>query len=283
VHLLWGIGEGEKSMWNKIVDWFKSLFGGGYHSFDKFADPSKPFMGYGLVNNWSAQNADSYMEKLVKNNVQCMAFEFFEWATPDKFAAVDNLLKKFEKYVIGAKKRKLLLYVTILNSNIGSGKYGDPGIPSNKYTTQIMKVADKLASWMKSNKNIFVTPCGEGGAQSKMASHDKKFQEYCKSIMPRSQMVNNWGSRPDSTDGMAYLCQHPAKTTSPCKSWVMSDHGLLIAELNGGGLYGNCSYAITMPYAKKLKKANKAFIYYHFNKNGSIDMEALRSLDDAQK
>lgn len=272
-------------MWQKIVDWFNSLFGGSNVAFEKFADASKPFTGYGLVNNWSVQNAESYMDKLVKANVDCMAFEFFEWSSPDKFAATDDLLKKFEKYVDLAKSKKMLLYVTILNSNIGSGKYGDPGIPSNKYTTQLYKVADKLAGWMKKHPNIFVTPCGEGGAQSKMATHDKKFQEYCKSIMPRSQMVNNWASRPKTTDGMAFLCQHPSgvKAALTSMSWIMSDHGLFIAELNGGGLYGTANYGITLNCAKSLKAKNKTFIYYHFNKNGSIDNEALRALNDSKK
>lgn len=36
-----------KDLWNKIL----SRFGGGGSSFDKFAGPTKPFMGYGLVNN----------------------------------------------------------------------------------------------------------------------------------------------------------------------------------------------------------------------------------------
>jgi len=269
-----------KDLWNKILSWF----GGGGSSFDNFADVTKPFMGYGLVNNWSAQNAESYMNKLVDNNVQCMAFEFFEWA-PTKFEKVDELLKKFEKYVNLAKKKKVILYVTILNSNVGSGKYGDPRIPSNKYTAQLMKAAQKLAEWMKSNPNIFVTPCGEGGAQSNMATHDKNFQNYCKSIMPRGQMVNNWGSRPNTTDGMAFLCQHPSgvSAATKSKSWIMSDHGLFIAELNGGGLYGTANYDITTNCARVLRGQNKVFIYYHFNGNGSIDGEALRALKDAQK
>ena len=269
-----------ESIWN----WITGLFGGGSGpSFSKFADATKPFTGYGLVNNWSAQNAKKYMDQLVNNNVDCMAFEFFEWASPEKFAAVEDLLKKFKVYVDLAAKKKVLLYVTLLNSNLGSGKYGDPRIPSNKYTKQIMRAAGQFAEWMKSNPNIFLTPCGEGGAQSNMAAHDKSIQEWCKANMPRTQLVNNWGARPTTKDGMAFLCQHPSSTKASALTWVMSDHGLLIAELNGGGLYGTCKYNVTMPYAKKLLTAKKTFIYYHFNKNGTIDGEALRALNDAKK
>ena len=143
------------NIFEKILNWFSNLLGGsGGSGFPKFADATKPFLGYGLVNNWSAQNAEKYMNQLVQNNVDCMAFEFFEWSTPEKFAAVEDLLKKFKVYVDLAAKKKVLLYVTLLNSNIGSGKYGDPGIPSNKYTKQILKAAEQLAAWMKTNPNI---------------------------------------------------------------------------------------------------------------------------------
>lgn len=267
----------------KIWEWIKSLFGGGGGEINKpFPDASKPFLGYGLVNNWSAQNVKHYVDRLVKNNVDCMAFEFFEWSYPEKFANVEGLLKKFKEYIDLAKKKKILLYVTILNSNLGSGKYGDPKIPSNKYTKQIMRAAEQFAQWMKVHPNIFVTPCGEGGIQEKMASHDRKIQEWCKANMPRNQLVNNWGARPSSKDGMGFLCQHPSSTKANAQSWVMSDHGKLIAELNGGHFLGTCDYKTTLAYAKKLLKEKKTFIYYHFNKNGVIDEEALRALKDAK-
>jgi len=266
-----------KEIWN----WFLDLIGQGGPKFDKFADPNSPFMGYGLVNNWFKQNPKKYMNKLVESEVECMAFEFFEWAKPENFEKVDALLKKFEEYLELAAKKKVLLYVTILNSNKGSGKYGDDRVPSSRYNDQLTKVANKMAGWMNNHSNLFVTPCGEGGAQG---NWDRKLQEYCKAIMPRTQMVNNWGSRPNSTDGMAYLAQHPSSTTAKVKPWVVSDHSTIISQLNGGGgLYGTCNYDITMRYAKGLKSTNKQFIYYHFNPNGSIDDEALRALKDAKK
>ena len=261
-----------------IKDFFSKLFGSlNGPSFKKFADPNGPFKGYGLVNNWSAQDAKKYMEALVSNDVQFMAFEFFEWGLPEKFADVDNLLKKFEKYLDLSQSKKMNLYVTLLNCNLGSGKYDDPRIKAPTYNVQIMKAANQFAVWMKKYSNIYLTPCGEGGNQS--PAYEKTLQSWCKQNMPLKQLVNNWASRPTNTDGMGFLCQHPASTKSPFKLWVMSDHGLLIKELNGGGLYGKCNYNITMSYAKKVPQ----FIYYHFDRNGTIDMEALRALKDSQK
>jgi len=265
------------SIFNTIISIIEDLLGIG-SSLDKFADPKKPFYGYGLVNNWYKQDPRSYMNKIAENEVDCVAFEFFECARPDNFKNVDKLLSKFEKYISLSQSKKILLYVTLVNCNTGSGKYGDPRIPLSKYDAQIKKAAQKFASWMKKYSNIYVTPCGEGGS-----SYDKGLQNYCKSIMPKSKMVNNWGSRPTSTDGMGFFCQHPAKTSSPVAggAWSMSDHSQLIDELNHGGLYGTCNYEVTKKYAQKMRANNHPFIYYHFNKDGKIDSAALKALKDA--
>lgn len=264
------------SVWDDIVNWFKKLIGGG-EGFDNFPDP-KLFFGYGLVNNWSAQNASDYMNKLAKNKVPCIAFEFFEWARPDRFKNVDKQLDKFKKYLDIAKDKKMMLYVTLVNANTGSGKYGDPRIPLSKYDAQIKKAADQFAEWMKSNPNLFITPVGEGDS-----SYDRSIQEYCKARMPKAQLVNNWESRPTSSDGCQHTCQHPSSTSYkiPRHDWSMSDHSKIIDELNKGGLYGTCDYEATKKYAIKMRKSGHPFIYYHFNKDGKIDSEALRALKDS--
>ncbi|MCK9435503.1 MAG: hypothetical protein M0R32_12050 [Candidatus Cloacimonetes bacterium] len=250
----------------------------------EFLDPSKPFFGYGLVNNWSSQDPDKYLSLLTTHSIPCMAFEFFEWADPGKFAQVDTLIKKFKKFIDLSQSKKIALYVTIYNSNLGSGKYGDAKIHANKYDSQIKKVVNQFASWMKTYSNIYVTPVGEGGSQSVTKSYDQSIQNLCKATMPSNRLVNNWGSRPTSTDGMGFYCQHPASTSTnpPTNSWVMSDHSTIINQLNGGtGLYGKCNYDVTKAYGQKLWGRTVPFIYYHFDKNSSVDLVALKALKDA--
>lgn len=249
-----------------------------------FVDTSKPFTGYGLVNNWSSQDPEKFLSALSSNGIPCMAFEFFEWSSPEKFAQVDTLIAKFKKYIDISQSKKIILYATILNSNLGSGKYGDAGITADKYDAQIKKVIAQFSSWMKVYTNIYVTPVGEGGSQSKTAAYDKSLQSLCKSTMPLNRLVNNWGARPTGKDGMAFFCQHPASTatnpTSGC--WVMSDHSTIINQLNGGtGLYGKCNYDVTKAYGQKLYGQKIPFIYYHFDKNGVIDTVALKALKDS--
>jgi len=249
-----------------------------------FVNTSNPFTGYGLVNNWSAQDPEEFLSALSSNGIPCMAFEFFEWSSPEKFDQVDTLIAKFKKYIDISQSKKIILYATILNSNLGSGKYGDAGITADKYDAQIKKVIAQFASWMKVYTNIYVTPVGEGGSQSRTEAYDKSLQSLCKSTMPLNRLVNNWGARPTGKDGMAFFCQHPASTatnpTSGC--WVMSDHSTIINQLNGGtGLYGKCNYDVTKAYGQKLWERTVPFIYYHFDKNSSVDLVALKALKDA--
>lgn len=259
-------------------------FGGGGAKFDNFADPTKPFMGYMTVNNWSSKDPSDVMEKLVKKNIKCMPFEFFESPLAYADPNVAGRIAKFQKYVDESQKRKIILYVTLLNCNLGSSKTGHPEITAPGCDKQIMAAANALAGWMKKYSNIYVTPCGEGGLNAK--TYERNLQNWCKASMPLDHLVNNWGSRPTGTDGMRFYCQHPAGITAkvPANCWNMSDHSTTINQLNGGsGMLGVCNYAVTFNYAKSMWVKGIPFIYYHYDPNGGIDDNALNALNDAQK
>ena len=243
-------------------------------SFKNFADPSKPFMGYMTVNNWSSKNADDSLEKLVKNNIQCAPFEFFEnplaYADPN----IQPRFDKFDKWIKSAEKRKVILYVTLLNCNLGNPKTGHPEITAPKCDKQIMAAANYFAAKMKKYPFIYLTPCGEGGNQS--PSYERKLQNWCKANMPVTQLVNNWGSRPISKDGMAFLCQHPSKCSAPTVAggWIMSDHTLFINALKTYQQIYNCA---------KNAKDKFVFIMYDFPSNAEMNSEYMRAFKDAQK
>lgn len=246
-------------------------------SFGSFADPTKPFMGYMTVNNWSSKNPADTLDKLVKNNVQCAPFEFFESPMAYADPNVQAKLNKFEKWIKEAQKRKIILYVTLLNCNLGNPKTGHPEITGPGCDKQIMAAATQFASWMKKYSFIYLTPCGEGGIQSKFASYDKKVQNWCKANMPLSQLVNNWGARPSGTDGMAFFCQHPSGCSSSMTkgAWIMSDNGTFIASLKDYNSVYSC--------AKSLRAKGFSFNVYDFPANAQIKDDFLRALNDAQK
>ena len=256
-----------------ISGWFE----GKKVSFSNFADPTKPFMGYMTVNNWSSKNPSDVLEKLVKNNVQCAPFEFFESPLAYADPNVESRLNKFEKWIKEAKERKIILYVTLYNCNLGASKTGHPEITGPGCDKQIMAAAGRFAEWMKKYPFIYLTPCGEGGTQSKFASYDRKVQNWCKANMPLSQLVNNWGARPSGTDGMAFFCQHPAGCSASMTrgAWIMSDHGTFIAKLKDYNSVYSC--------AVSLRARGFPFIVYDFPSNASIKDDFLKALGDAQK
>lgn len=261
----------------KIWDWILSLFGKKINSFKRFADPSKPFMGYMTVNNWSEKNPSKTLDALVKNNIQCAPFEFFESPLAYADPNVQIRLNKFEKWIEEAHKRKVILYVTLYNCNLGHSKTGHPEITGPKCDKQIMTAAQKFAEWMQKYTFIYLTPCGEGGIQAKFASYDKKIQNWCKTNMPLKQLVNNWGARPTGTDGMGHFCQHPSNcgATMTKGAWIMSDNGSFIRELKSYTSIYNC--------AKKLKSKNYTFIMYDFPENAPLNDEYMKAFNDAQK
>lgn len=256
-----------------IIDWLKDLLG-LTKSFKNFADPSKPFVGYMTVNNWSSKDASKTLDKLVDNNVQCAPFEFFENPLAYADSNVQSRIKKFEKWLDAAEKRKIIIYMTLLNCNLGDPKTGHPEITAPKCDKQIMAVANQAKAWIKKYKCLYITPCGEGGHTS--PTYERKLQNWCKASMPLSKLVNNWGSRPTGTDGMAFFCQHPASSSSPMAktAWIMSDHSKFIAELN--------SYETVLKAAKKILAKGNPFIVYDFPATAGINTEALRALKDAQ-
>lgn len=113
-------------------------------SFDRFADTSKPFVGYMTVNNWSSKNPSEVMERLVKKDIQAMPFEFFESPLAYADPNVSARIKKFEAYVKESQRRKMVLYVTLLNCNLGNPKTGHPEITAQKCDKQIMAAATQF-------------------------------------------------------------------------------------------------------------------------------------------
>ena len=265
--------------------------GGTIQAPSAFHDVSKPFVGYMTVNNWSAKDPLTVLRQLAAKGIQAAPFEFFEWSSPDKFNQTDKLIAAFQGWIDASQETKTILYATLYNANLGTGKYGDAGITADKYDSQIRKVAAKFAEWTKKYSNVYLPPGGEGGT-AKSKSYDKTIQTLCKKTIPLNRLVNNFGARPTDTDGMGYFCQHPASTSATVAkgAWAMSDHssiiiqGALTIQLNGGtGLYGKCHYQTAFAYALKCLKAGNPFFYYHFDKNGSIDEIALKALGDAVK
>jgi len=255
--------------------------------YGRFVDPEHDlFVGYGTVNNWLVQDAASFMAGLHEHSIDCVTFEFFEAAQPPHFENLAGRCRAFEKYLKYCEEYKIIIYFTFTNSNRGAGKYGDCKIPLYNYDSVIKEAFWKMIDWVKACPYIYVTPSGEAGSQKNTEYYDREIQEMCKQYIPFDRLVDNWTAAPSKAEeGMKYFCQHPSstkKTVAP-DAWIMSDHGLLIRELNvGNELYGECNYGITRDYTQSLLERGFPFIYYDYAQISVQDKAALRALRDAR-
>ena len=241
-------------------------------------------LGYGPVNNWRNLGAKAIVGATAPAGIGIVPIEFWEWSAWQRFKDADAQIAAFEKLLDATTKSGQILYATYVNSNLGSGKYGDPGIKLSAYAGAVWKGAARVAELMKSHPRLFVTPVGEGGIGPD-PKFDKQVQDWFLANAPKAQLVNNWGARPSGNDGMGQRCVHPSSTKDAGSgtAWVMSDHGLLIRELNGGALYGTADVGVTGSYARKVTDAGRKFIYYHFDQNAAIDANALAALRGVAK
>lgn len=241
-------------------------------------------LGYGPVNNWRNIGAKAIVGATAPAGIGIVPIEFWEWSAWQRFKDADAQIAAFEKLLAETTASGQILYATYVNSNTGSGKYGDPGIKLSAYSGAIWKGAERVAELMKTHPRLFVTPVGEGGIGPDQ-KFDKQVQDWFLANAPKAQLVNNWGARPSGNDGMGQRCVHPSSTKDAGSgaAWVMSDHGLLIRELNGGSLYGTANAGVTGSYARKVTDAGRKFIYYHFDQNAKIDANALAALKGVAK
>ena len=241
-------------------------------------------LGYGPVNNWRNLGAKAIVDATVAAGVGIVPIEFWEWSAWKRFDDADGQIAAFEKLLAATTKSGQILYLSYVNSNVGSSKYGDPGIKLSAYAGAVWKGAARVAELMKTHPRLFATPVGEGGIGPD-PKFDRQVQDWFLANAPKAQLVNNWGARPSGNDGMGQRCVHPSSTKDAGSgtAWVMSDHGLLIRELNGGALYGTADVGVTGSYARKVTDAGRKFIYYHFDQNAKIDANALAALKGVAK
>jgi len=265
-----------KRKWDRIRDHVQDIIDKIREQDDEpggeFADPTQPFTGYGVTDNWKNQATETYLRMIAKYGVDCVAYEFFRY---DQLHDIDSRIEKFKKHIELADKHKLLLYVQLWNCNTDSARH----------QTVIYKAARFLRDEIINNKreNIFITPCGEGGNGNN--SLDRKLQEWFKSRVPKKYLVNNWPSKPGSSkDGMGYVCNHPSSTSAALKlpSWIMSDHSSFMRELNAGPREGSPKYSRVLNSAKKILGSGRTFIVYHGWWEPPSE-EACRALRDAKE
>lgn len=244
----------------------------------------KTLAGYGRVNKWAADKKTLLKDiaACAKYGVKIYHIELFSWdgTVPDTEQERKQMEECYAALISACRKNGMWLFISAFNANLGSGKYGDPGIPLAKYPNEINWALSLVKK--HGRENVLLQPMAETGSGFPAQLEAKIAGEF--GGMGYS-LVNNHGSRPSSKPAWAawnaWHCWHITDDT-PSNQIIVSDTGTCIRELCNG-LEGSGKPAQAKLWAARVK-ADKApaVVFYHF-KYKDHDPETIRAMGEGVK
>lgn len=274
----------------KIIDWILSLF---KKTEKKKLSPIQigaTQTWYGRVNTWwkSSSLWEKEMNAIVKSGGSGYMIELAGWqshSAKDWWSEswIKKQLSLYSDIHKAAKKRGLWLFVSIVNDNMGSGKYGD------KKQFTVANTYDKCVKLLEGivkdgNANVVIQPVAET-----QTAAGKKFESYAKSQLQAKGFLtcfNGNGGYPSGSSGCNFFAVHPSKiaTPNPSSALVISDHGLIIRELNqGGSLVAHGDPAKIATFVANNKKKGCPVVGYYAFQVEDYDECAIKALGQAAK
>ena len=241
---------------------------------------------YGRVNQWtvSRQILRNELNLMKECGVNGYMIELAVWdGVDDKWSNewIVRTQKNYRWLLRECRKRKIWLFVSIINDNMGKGKYGDTGPTLEK----VYESALQLASIVKrsGSKGVIVQPVAETQTPT-----GQRFEQECRKILENFTLVyNGEGGHPKSTpEGFHFRAVHPAHIVSGVAddTLVISDHGLIIRELSiDGGLESRGNPQKVVTWVKRLQQQGIAVVGYYAFKYDQFDPATIRALGEALK
>ena len=241
---------------------------------------------YGRVNQWtvSRQILRNELNLMKECGVNGYMIELAVWdGVDDKWSNewIVRTQKNYRWLLRECRKRKIWLFVSIINDNMGKGKYGDTGPTLEK----VYESALQLASIVKrgGSKGVIVQPVAETQTPT-----GQRFEQECRKMLENFTLVYNGESgHPKSTpEGFHFRAVHPAHIVSSVAddTLVISDHGLIIRELSiDGGLESRGNPQKVVTWVKRLQQQGVAVVGYYAFKYDQFDPATIRALGEALK
>ena len=241
---------------------------------------------YGRVNQWtvSRQILRNELNLMKECGVNGYMIELAVWdGVDDKWSNewIVRIQKNYRWLLRECRKRKIWLFISIINDNMGKGKYGDTGPTLEK----VYESALQLASIVKrgGSKGVIVQPVAETQTPT-----GQRFEQECRKILENFTLVyNGEGGHPKSTpEGFHFRAVHPAHIVSSVAddALVISDHGLIIRELSiDGGLESRGNPQKVVTWVKRLQQQGVAVVGYYAFKYDKFDPATIRALGEAIK
>lgn len=238
---------------------------------------------YGRVNAWA--NDKGRLEKDVKAcrkagvkgyHIEMMGWEGPNAWTPEWLKHIEEMYKFLLKL---CRRNGLRLFVGIINDNMGTGKYGDPGIKLSQVYPQALRLLEIVDNG--GPKNVVVQPVGETQTPA-----GAKFERDCVvRLGGKFPLVYNGGSRPGGVPaGFVKRSWHPFKVADavPGDAVVVSDTGSIICQL-GVGLAGPAHPGALENWARAVRKSGCPVCCYYAFKFDGHDKPAIDALGRAAK
>ena len=236
--------------------------------------------GYGRVNYWylDEDELDKDLARCKASGVDVYHIEYSGFGATNIYIDINTnkVRKAYKKLVKKIRALGMWLFVSVVNDNMGSGKYGDQKIPLSKlYNNALAELA-----FIKScgSDNVIIQPVAET-----QTSAGTKFENDTKAMLAGWTLVNNGsGGRPSGNNGMTYRAVHPSSIANCSKygnAIVSSDHGLIIKELAvGGTLNGPGSPQKITIFLQNSKSAGAPMCVYYAFQREKHDKDAIEAM-----
>ena len=237
---------------------------------------------YGRVNRWTISRDILHQELdlMQECGVSGYMIELASWARYQQQPWNEKWLKmikrEYRHLLKECRKRDIWLFVSIVNDNMGKGKYGDTG-PALE---EVYDYALKLAKIVKQSgsKNIIIQPVAETNTQA-----GKHFELECITLFDGFTLIYNgdYGSPKTCPNGYDFRAIHPSHITSsvPSDAIIISDHGVIIRELSiDGGLESKGDPNKVKMWVEKLSQQGVPVVGYYAFKYEDFDPDTILAL-----
>lgn len=237
---------------------------------------------YGRVNRWTLSRdlLHQELDLMQECGVSGYMIELASWARYQQQPWNERWLKmvkrEYRHLLKECRKRELWLFVSIVNDNMGKGKYGDTGPALNEvynYALQLAKIIKKYGP-----EGVIVQSVAESNTLA-----GKRFEKECLKLLEGfTQVYNgNYGSPKFCPDGYDFRAMHPSHIISrvPTDALIISDHGVIIRELSiDGGLESKGDPEKVKEWVKRLSQQGVPVVGYYAFKNEDFDPDTIRAL-----
>lgn len=238
-----------------------------------------PMHFYGRVNHWADSRSETVKELdlMEQLHIDGYMIEMAGWGHNQWSRRW--ILKTGREYrwlLRQCRKRNLMLFVSVVNDNMGKHKYGDTGPALEK----VEKKAQRLIRLVKGGgpQGVFVQPVAETQTEA-----GNRMEQFSLQTLTNFTLVYNgeYGSPQSVPPGFQYRSVHPAHVEShvPEDAFIVSDHGLIIRELtNDRSLDGPADSMRLACWIKNLHQTGVPMIGYYVFQRKEMDVIALKVL-----